>query len=74
MEQGIEPDDCFYIKNEALIRGKDKLDLAVDPPPDLALEINVTSPTHLNDYEALGVTELWRFEQGNWIEEHLNHN
>ena len=62
MQQGIEPDDCFYIKNEAVVRGKDRLDLTVDPPPDLALEIDVTSRTHTDIYEALQVPELWRFE------------
>ncbi|MGJ5632423.1 Uma2 family endonuclease [Nostoc sp. CALU 1950] len=64
MAQGIEPDQCFYIKNESKIRGKKRLDLAVDPPPDLALEIDITSRTHPNIYEALKVPELWRFEQG----------
>lgn len=64
MEQGIEPDQCFYIKNEARIRGKKRLDLTVDPPPDLALEIDITSRTHPNIYEALKVPELWRFEKG----------
>ena len=65
MTQGIEPDQCFYIQNEAAVRGKARLDLAVDPPPDLALEIDVTSRTHPSIYEALGVPELWRFEKGN---------
>ncbi|MBW4645653.1 MAG: Uma2 family endonuclease [Goleter apudmare HA4340-LM2] len=64
MLQGIEPDQCFYIKNEAKIRGKKRLDLAVDPPPDLALEIDITSRTHPHIYEALKVPELWRFEKG----------
>lgn len=64
MQKGIEPDQCFYIKNEALVRGKKRLDLTVDPPPDLALEIDVTSRTHPNIYQALKVTELWRFENG----------
>jgi Uma2 family endonuclease len=64
MAQGIEPDDCFYIENEAAVRGKNRLDLTVDPPPDLALEIDVTSRTHLQIYQALGVPELWRFEKG----------
>ncbi|MEC4896067.1 MAG: Uma2 family endonuclease [Oscillatoria sp. PMC 1051.18] len=64
MQQGIEPDDCFYIENEAAVRGKNRLDLTVDPPPDLALEIDVTSRTHPNIYAALSVTELWRFEKG----------
>ncbi|MGD2181690.1 Uma2 family endonuclease [Lusitaniella coriacea] len=64
MYQGIEPDNCFYIKHEAAVRGKNRLDLTIDPPPDLALEIDVTSRTHPNIYEALGVPELWRFERG----------
>ncbi len=64
MQQGIEPDDCFYIQNEAAVRGKDRLNLAVDPPPDLALEIDLTSRTHLSVYQTLGVPEVWRFEQG----------
>ncbi len=64
MKQGIEPDDCFYIKNEALIRGKDRLDLTVDPPPDLAIEVEVTSRSHPSIYAKLGVPELWRFEKG----------
>jgi Uma2 family endonuclease len=64
MSQGIEPDQCFYIRNESAIRGKQRLDLAVDPPPDLALEIDVTSRTHSDIYRKLQVPELWRFEQG----------
>lgn len=62
--QGLEPDQCFYIQNEAAIRGKKRIDLEVDPPPDLAIEIDVTSRTHPSIYAALGVPELWRFEQG----------
>lgn len=64
MNKGIEPDNCFYIQNEAAVRGKNRLDLTLDPPPDLALEIDVTSRTHPSIYEALGVPELWRFENG----------
>jgi Uma2 family endonuclease len=63
MLQGIEPDQCFYIENESKIRGKKRLDLTQDPPPDLALEIDITSRTHLNIY-ALKVPEVWRFEKG----------
>ncbi|WP_375512959.1 Uma2 family endonuclease [uncultured Nostoc sp.] len=64
MAQAIEPDQCFYIKNESKIRGKKRLDLTVDPPPDLALEVDITSRTHPNIYEALKVPELWRFDKG----------
>jgi Uma2 family endonuclease len=64
MLKGIEPDNCFYIQNEAAVRGKERLDLSIEPPPDLALEIDITSRTHPSIYEALGVPELWRFEKG----------
>lgn len=62
--KGIEPDNCFYIQNEVAVRGKNRIDLTVDPPPDLALEIDVTSRTHPTIYETLAVPELWRFEKG----------
>jgi Uma2 family endonuclease len=65
MFKGIEPDQCFYIQNELAVRGKRRLDLVVDPPSDLALEIDITSRTHPSIYQALGVPELWRFDRGN---------
>lgn len=64
MVQGIEPDDCFYIQNHAQMIGKDRVDLAVDPPPDLAIEVDVTSKTQLTAYEALKVPEIWRYDKG----------
>lgn len=64
MLEGIEPDQCFYIQNEAAIRGKNRIDLTIDPPPDLALEIDITSRTRPETYAKLGVKELWRFERG----------
>ena len=62
--KGLEPDQCFYIRNEAAIRGKKQIDLQTDPPPDLAIEIDITSRTHLSIYEDLSVPELWRFNKG----------
>jgi Uma2 family endonuclease len=64
MAAGIEPDNCFYIQNYRLMIGKRRLDLTVDPPPDLAIEVDVTSKTQLSAYAALGVPELWQFSQG----------
>ena len=61
MAQGVEADACFYIQNEAAVRGKNRIDLETDPPPDLAIEIDITSRTHFNNYEALGIPELWRY-------------
>jgi len=64
MVKGIEPDQCFYIENYAVMIGKRRVDLTIDPPPDLAIEVDVTSQTGLDAYQALGVQELWRFEEG----------
>lgn len=60
---GVEPDQCFYIKNHQVMRGKRRVDLTIDPPPDLAIEIDVTSTTQLEAYEALQIPELWRYEK-----------
>jgi Uma2 family endonuclease len=60
--RGIEPDDSFYIQNHQQMIGKAQIDLSIDPPPDLAIEIDVTSKTQLDAYEALQVPELWIFE------------
>ena len=62
MFKGIEPDSCFYIENESVVRGKDRLDLTVDPPPDLTLEIDITNRSHPEIYQSLGVPELWRYQ------------
>jgi Uma2 family endonuclease len=43
LERGFEPDSCFYIENAALITDKDELDLTIDPPPDLVIEVGITS-------------------------------
>ncbi|MDF5717154.1 MAG: Uma2 family endonuclease [Rhizonema sp. NSF051] len=61
MTQGVEPDACFYIQNQAAIIGKNRLNLSIDPPPDLAIEIDLTSRTQLENYQILGVPELWRY-------------
>jgi Uma2 family endonuclease len=62
-KKGIEPDTCYYIQNEAAIRGKQKLNLETDLPPDLAIEIDITSSSvnKFDIYAALGVNELWRY-------------
>ncbi|MGB3292122.1 MAG: Uma2 family endonuclease [Phormidesmis sp.] len=64
MEKAVEPDDCFYINNYRQVLGKRRIDLTVEPPPDLAVEIEVTSKTQLKAYQGLGVPELWLYEAG----------
>jgi Uma2 family endonuclease len=63
VNRGIEPDNCYYIQNEPAVRGRQELDLETDPPPDLAIEIDISSSSvdKLGIYSALGVPELWRY-------------
>src|SRR5215210_3959554 len=63
LERGFEPDSCIYVQNEEQVRGKDRIDLAVDPPPDLVIEIDITSPSFskLPIYAQIGVPEVWRY-------------
>lgn len=61
--KGAEPDSCYYLKNEPLVRHKQNIDLASDPPPDLVLEIDITSSSLDKKpiYAAFGIPELWRY-------------
>ncbi|MBW4515055.1 MAG: Uma2 family endonuclease [Timaviella obliquedivisa GSE-PSE-MK23-08B] len=64
---GLEPDNCFYFQNEAIVRGRLDLDLSKgDPPPDLALEIDIThkSLDRFPIYARLEVPELWCYDNG----------
>ncbi|WP_310485812.1 Uma2 family endonuclease [Chamaesiphon sp. VAR_48_metabat_403] len=59
---GIEPDYCFYIDNWQAAVGKDRIDWQVDPPPDLVVEIDVTSYTSELDFLPYNVPEVWLFK------------
>ena len=63
-EVGKEADTSFYIAHEEMIRDKDEIDLAVDPPPDLAIEVDnlANSLGKLPIYAALRVPEVWRYD------------
>ncbi|MCV3216738.1 Uma2 family endonuclease [Plectonema radiosum NIES-515] len=56
---GIEPDYCFYIENWRAVVGKKRIDWENDPPPDLVIEIDVTSYSDINDYLVYKVPEVW---------------
>src|SRR5713101_9317303 len=62
-KRGLEPDECFWIQNEQLVRGKEEFDWESDPPPDLAWEIEVSRSLlkRLTIYAALGIPEIWRW-------------
>ena len=59
---GIEPDYCFYIDNWQAVVGKDRIDWQLDPPPDLVIEIDVTSYTSELDFVPYNVPEVWLFK------------
>ena len=64
LDKGIEPDECYWVQNEPRVRGKSDIDLAIDPPPDIAIEVEITRSS-LNKHEiyaALGVPEIWRHD------------
>jgi Uma2 family endonuclease len=60
---GVEPDACFYIQNYQRMIGHRRLE-PDDPPPDLAIETDVTSKTTLDAYTAIAVPELWIYNCG----------
>ena len=63
-QRGGEPDSCFYIANEARVRGVDEINLQVHPPPDIALEVDITSPSleKFGLYFAARIPEVWRYD------------
>jgi Uma2 family endonuclease len=60
LAKGFEPDSCFYFRHAAAIRGREKLDLAVDPPPELIIEVDITSSSldRFAIFAAMGVAEV----------------
>ena len=61
---GKEPDVCFYLEHEPMVRGLREIDLEIHPPPDLAVEIELSHPLAdaIRIYAGLGVPEIWRFD------------
>jgi Uma2 family endonuclease len=62
--KGAEPDESFYVKMAEAIIGKRHIDLTVDPPPDIVVEIDSTNDSiwKFSIYAALGVSEIWRYD------------
>ncbi|AFZ27351.1 hypothetical protein Cylst_5325 [Cylindrospermum stagnale PCC 7417] len=61
---GAEPDECFYLRNINIIKGKKRINLQQDPPPDLVVEIDITSSSknRFEVYADMGVPEIWRYD------------
>jgi len=64
LERGLEPDECYWIGNEPRVRLKSEIDLAIDPPPDLAVEVEISRSVvdKLDVYAGIGVPEVWRHD------------
>jgi Uma2 family endonuclease len=64
LAKGLEPDQCYYIQNEQQVRGIEQIDLEKLPPPDLAVEIDITSSSldRFSIYADLKVPEIWRYD------------
>lgn len=76
LQRGLEPDKSYYIQHEALVRTKQEFDLTQLPPPDLVVEVDMTSLSlkKLPIYLALGVPEIWRYYENNLSIYQLTHN
>jgi len=64
MQRGFEPDGCFYMRHAAEMRTKDRIDLRVDPPPELVIEVDITHTSlwKLPIFAQFGVAEVWRYD------------
>jgi Uma2 family endonuclease len=64
VEKGLEADQCYYIQHQAIVRERELLDLDVDPPPDLAVEVEIThsSINRMEIYAELRVPEVWQYD------------
>lgn len=64
LDRGMEPDECYWIQHEEQMRGKHTFDVESDPPPDLALEVEISRSVlnRLGIYAALGIPEVWRYD------------
>jgi Uma2 family endonuclease len=64
LDCGLQLDEGYYIQNELLARGRCFLDLEHDPPPDLAVEIEVPTPAvdRVAILMALSIPEIWRYD------------
>ncbi|OUL33924.1 Uma2 family endonuclease [Nostoc sp. 106C] len=65
LARGLEPDQCYYIQNEQAVWDKEQIDLSKDPPPDLAIEVDISSSSinRLDIYVDLGVPEVWHYDE-----------
>jgi Uma2 family endonuclease len=63
LKSGIESDECYYIAHDPLAGKRRQIDLRRDPPPDLAIEVDISrsSLVRMRIHAALGIPEVWRW-------------
>jgi Uma2 family endonuclease len=64
LDRGLEPDECYYLANAHRVRDMEQVDMTIDPPPDLAIEVEITTSLldKLGVYAALGIPEIWKHD------------
>ena len=67
LAKGFEPNECYYIRNSSLMRGKESVNLSFDPPPDLTIEVDIkhSSLNRVGIFAAIGIPEVWRYDGRN---------
>jgi Uma2 family endonuclease len=72
LDRGIESDECYYVSEASRVRGKRDIDLPVDPPPDLAIEVDISrsAVNKLGICASIGIREVWRYD-GVGVEVHV---
>ena len=68
LQRGFEPDACFYVQSATRIKGKTELDLTIDPPPDVVIEVDLTHPSlaKFPIFAQFAVPEVWRYDGRHW--------
>jgi Uma2 family endonuclease len=71
--KGLDPDECYWVANELAVRGRTDIDIELDPPPDIAVEVEISTSVlnRLGIYSALRVSEVWRSDGQQILIEHL---
>lgn len=64
LQSGAEADESYYIRHEEIVREREEYDPAIDPPPDLAVEVDLssTSSRRMLVYAELGIPEVWQYD------------
>lgn len=64
LQSGAEADKAYYIRHEEIVRDREKYDPAIDPPPDLAVEVDLSSRSsrRMSVYAELGIPEVWQYD------------